>query len=83
MVLDVFFSSAGAADSPAAALVAVLTLDVFFGIVCNVERIHARPLCTHELVTVFITKGSCQNNVEVPSVVKARLASSPWELPTQ
>lgn len=59
------------------------TVDVFFCIVCKIQRIHAHPVCTCELVTVFITKGSCQNDVEVPSVVKARLASSPWQLPTQ
>lgn len=33
--------------------------------------------------TVFIAKGSCQNDVAVPGAVEARLASSPWQLPAQ
>lgn len=33
--------------------------------------------------TVFIAKGSRQNDVAVPGAVEARLASSPWQLPTQ
>lgn len=41
--------------------------------------IYARP----PMGAVFIAKGSRQNDVTVPGAVEARLASSPWQLPTQ
>lgn len=46
-------------------------------------HIRAHRVCMCESVTVFITKGSCQDHIEVPGVVKARLASSPWQRLTQ
>lgn len=40
-------------------------------------------VCVSKLVDLFIVKGSCQNHIKVPCVVKERLASSPRKRLTQ
>jgi len=50
---------------------------------CTLMHKNAKRVRLCKLVIVFIIKGSCQDNVKVPSVVEARLASSPRQCLTQ
>lgn len=60
----------------------VLLLQSLHRRVYDIKHINAH-MRMYELVTVFIMKGSCQDNIKVPGVVEARLASSPWQCLTQ